>query len=91
MRGIDNGSMIASVLAAERRDAEGPGNMRKYKDISDYGPGGAYFVYEEEKNLTPRETMSRMNKVPSPGEVGFQYVDQKNISPWEQSKKRPRK
>ena len=91
MRDIDNTSIIASIQTPKRIDTEGPGNMRQYEDISNEGPGGCYFVYEEEKNLTPKETISRMNTIPSPGEVGFQYVEEKNLVPWEQSKKKDKK
>jgi hypothetical protein len=62
--------------------ARGPGNIVKYEDLSDVGPGGWNFVFSEDVNLLPRETESvKMMKTPGPGEPGFKYIEQENLIP----------
>jgi Leucine-rich repeat (LRR) protein len=67
-------------------DEPGPEAVREFRDESDRGPGGARFVYLEEKNLVPGE--KRMNgttvpRAPGPGEAGFVAVDQPHLFPGE--------
>ena len=42
-----------------------------YRDLSDQGPRGKNFIYRTEKNLTPQEPESHVQRVPGPGEPGF--------------------
>jgi len=64
--------------------AEGPGLLRKYKDLSAEGPGGWNFDYKEEENITPQEEESvKIKRVPGPGETGFKYIREKNLIPQE--------
>jgi hypothetical protein len=64
--------------------AEGPAGALNVRDLSRSGPGGARFVFKQEKNLNPvegrAEQMSRMLK-PGPGEPGFRSVHQENLVP----------
>jgi hypothetical protein len=61
--------------------ADGPGSG-DYTDLSDEGPGGLNFMYQEEPNLVPldRETVD-LQRVPGPGEPGFVFTKQKHLFP----------
>jgi hypothetical protein len=64
--------------------AEGPVLSSKKLDFSDRGPGGARFVFFEDRDLEPREDASvRLTCIPGPGESGFIPEIQKNIHPGE--------
>jgi len=64
--------------------AEGPGTAVQTKDLSMRGPGGAFFVYLEDKNLEPKETAEAAAlRIPGPGEPGFVFDEQKNLYPGE--------
>jgi hypothetical protein len=63
--------------------AEGPGNLSEYEDLSDEGPGGWNFVYQEQSNLTPQETYANIMRTPGPGEPGFRCTQQENPVPTE--------
>ncbi|MEN6560337.1 MAG: hypothetical protein ABFD52_06160 [Acidobacteriota bacterium] len=52
--------------------AEGPESAVKSADLSADGPGGARFVFLEEKNLVPMEDkQAALTRVPGPGEPQF--------------------
>jgi hypothetical protein len=75
------GTGVAEYLEPIGGYAEGPGSGG-YIDLSDEGPGGRNFVYQEEVNLTPLETdAQRLKSTPSPGESGFTYSEQENLVP----------
>jgi len=72
----------------------GPETATLKTDLSMHGPGGARFVYIEDKNLEPREsTEAAALRIPGPGEPGFVFEEQKNLYPGEsnQEKKPPAK
>jgi len=69
--------------------AEGPGSLVEYEDLSNKGPGGWNFVFQEEKNLAPKEKESmRIMLIPGPGELGFRCIEQKNLFPQERIEKK---
>jgi hypothetical protein len=71
--------------------AEGPGN-EEYIDLSDEGPGGKNFVYQEEGNLVPHMSeVEELKRLPGPGEPGFTYSEQKNLVPRETEQKKKAK
>jgi hypothetical protein len=60
--------------------AERPGSLTKYEDLSEKGPGGLDFVYQEEESPIPQEIESlKMRSIPGPGEPGFMDIKQKNL------------
>jgi hypothetical protein len=68
------------------KNIEGPGNLARYKDLSDRGPGGENFVYQEASNLYPQEMgLHSQNKSPGPGEPGFVCIEQENLAPRERA------
>jgi hypothetical protein len=63
---------------------EGPETALNKKDLSMDGPGGSRFVYLEDKNLEPKETIEvAFARIPGPGEPGFLCQEQKNLYPGE--------
>lgn len=47
-----------------------------------HGPGGAFFIYLEEKNLEPKESaVAATVHIPGPGEPGFVFEEQANLFP----------
>jgi hypothetical protein len=65
-------------------DEQGPGIALNKRDISDRGPGGARFVYLEEKNLDPIEARAaELARIPGPGEPGFVWKEQRSTYPGE--------
>jgi hypothetical protein len=73
---------------------KGPESLTVYEDLSDEGPGGWNFVYQEEGNLVPHMSeVKELRRPPGPGEPGFSYIQQKNLVPMEEtgSKKKNRK
>ncbi len=93
-----------AVMAADASDdelplpmggrGEGPNAGLGQRDLSAEGPGGARFVFIEERDLVPNERSSvRATRIPGPGEPGFVAEDQKNLFPGEQrdSEKAPSK
>ena len=70
----------------------GPETAAKRTDLSADGPGGARFVYLEDRNLEPKEEeLARPARVPGPGEPGAKWVEQENLFPQETSKKEGKK
>jgi len=64
--------------------ADGPGTAAKRTDLSADGPGGARFVYLEDRDLEPKEEgTALLTRVPGPGEAGFVPEIQKNVYPGE--------
>jgi len=73
-------------------EAEGPALASKKQDLSDRGPGGARFVYFEDRDLEPREEgTALLTRVPAPGEPGFLADEQEAIHPGEALKDRAKK
>ena len=67
-------------------DEPGPEGARGFRDESDRGPGGARFVYLEEKDQVPiekRKGPAAAQRVPGPGEAGFTAADQPRLFPGE--------
>lgn len=90
---IAAGLMRKAVWAANKSDfvdligpfggfAEGPGAQGNFKDMSETGPGGWRFSYQEEKNLIPKKP-EKAQVIPGPGDPGFTWIEQKNLVPQE--------
>ena len=61
--------------------AGGP-DRTSFTDLSEEGPGGWNFVFQEERNLVPQEEKSaKMNRKPGPEEPGFTSLEQDNLIP----------
>lgn len=65
------------------------GMYEKFKDLSDYGPGGSQFTYKEQSNIIPLIDR-RLKIIPGPGDQGFIRVFQKNLVPREDLTERNR-
>jgi hypothetical protein len=74
--------------------AEGPEGAVIAYDLSSLGPGGAQFLFRQQKNLMPSESpavqSSRILK-PGPGELGFRSVQQENLLPQAGQRREPKK
>jgi hypothetical protein len=69
--------------------AEGPETTASKKDLSMHGPGGSHFIYLEDKNLEPKETVESMvARIPGPGEPGFICEEQPNLYPGEPNREK---
>jgi hypothetical protein len=51
------------------------------KEISDAAPGGRFFNYQIEGDLTPKESGKLSSRIPGPGEPGFDCARQENLLP----------
>jgi hypothetical protein len=93
---IDIGLFRTGVWGAGYSHVEGPfggyagePGSDLYNDLTDQGPRGWNFIYQEQKNLSPRESEEmKINRIPGPGEPGFTYTEQKNLVPREAIKKK---
>jgi hypothetical protein len=64
--------------------AEGPEVTPRKRDLLPDGPGGARFVFVEDKNIVPYEDpRAALTRAPGPGEPGFMAEEQKNTIPGE--------
>jgi hypothetical protein len=60
----------------------GPGGIKPDADLSAFGPGGVFFVFQEEKNLFPAEEKGgHIDRIPGPGEPGFRFRETGNSFP----------
>jgi hypothetical protein len=60
----------------------GPQGVEPDNDFSAHGPGGALFMFQEEKNLIPvEEKNGQPGRLPGPEEPGFRFVDSGNNFP----------
>ena len=55
----------------------------RYHDFSSEGPGGSRFSFEQEENLIPFESESRI--MLGPGDPGLQFEVQENLVPQEKA------
>jgi hypothetical protein len=62
--------------------AEGPGDLEVYEDLSDEGPNGWNFVYQDAANVVRQVSeVEEMTRLPGPGEPGFTCIRQQNLMP----------
>jgi hypothetical protein len=86
------GNEILNLTVLSGEHTEGPGNIFDYVDLSDEGPGGWNFVFQDERNLVPyKSETDRIHKVPGPGEPGFTCIEQPNLVPQETIKNKKTK
>jgi hypothetical protein len=68
------------LLSPARGYRDNPG-VGSYRDLSDQGPRGKNFLCRVEKNLTPGESDSCIQRIPGPGEPGFECIKLESLFP----------
>jgi hypothetical protein len=81
---------VASLLPPE--DGFSGCSEIRYLDLSDVGPGGRNFQYQEEGNPFPQDVESDgIVRTPGPGDPKFVYTEQQNLLPLEETEQKKKR